>query len=76
MSIGHWNTSGNQTDPVSQAGNRSGSANPQQSRAALAPLRPLAPAPDRAPVPASAAWREGDEVGRRQFVSVGDLTLE
>jgi len=75
VSIGHWNAAGNQTDPVSQAESRSGSANPQ-ARAALAPLRPLAPAPDRAPVPASAAWREGDEVGRRQFVSVGDLTLE
>jgi homoserine O-acetyltransferase len=26
--------------------------------------------------PASGAWREGDPVGNRQFVSIGDLTLE
>lgn len=26
--------------------------------------------------PASAAWREGDPVGRRQFCDIGDLTLE
>lgn len=29
-----------------------------------------------APIPASAAWRDGDEVGRRQFVTIGDLPLE
>lgn len=27
-------------------------------------------------MPASAAWREGDPVGRRQFVDLGDLALE
>jgi homoserine O-acetyltransferase len=29
-----------------------------------------------APIPASAAWREGDNPGRRQFFALGDLTLE
>lgn len=29
-----------------------------------------------APIPASAAWREGDHPGRRQFLFVGDLPLE
>lgn len=29
-----------------------------------------------APIPASAAWREGDHPGRRQFVQIGDLALE
>jgi homoserine O-acetyltransferase len=44
--------------------------------------RPEAPAPRRsgapgAPlVPASSAWRDGDEVGRRQFVDIGPLRLE
>jgi homoserine O-acetyltransferase len=28
------------------------------------------------PVPASGAWRDGDPVGRRQFLHVGDLQLE
>ena len=38
---------------------------------------PDAPGDDvRAPVPASAAWREGDPVGRRQFVDLGPLELE
>ncbi|MCJ7826763.1 MAG: homoserine O-acetyltransferase, partial [Demequinaceae bacterium] len=30
----------------------------------------------RAPIPASAAWREGDDPGRRQFFDLGDLPLE
>lgn len=29
-----------------------------------------------APIPASAAWREGDHPGRRRFMSIGDLPLE
>lgn len=29
-----------------------------------------------APIPASAAWREGDHPGRRRFVNIGDLALE
>ena len=33
------------------------------------------PAAD-APLPASAAWREGDNPGRREFFSLGDLALE
>ena len=33
-------------------------------------------APASAPVPASAAWREGDDVGRRQFADLGPLELE
>lgn len=28
------------------------------------------------PIPASAAWREGDHPGRRRFASLGDLALE
>ncbi|GGC04853.1 homoserine O-acetyltransferase MetX [Cellulomonas carbonis] len=52
-----------------------------QTDTAPAPTAPVAGR--RAPVwaagpavPASAAWREGDPVGRRQFVDIGDLTLE
>ncbi len=30
----------------------------------------------RVPIPASSAWREGDDPGRRQFVDIGDLPLE
>ncbi|WP_369795174.1 homoserine O-acetyltransferase [Cellulomonas sp. KRMCY2] len=41
---------------------------------------PSAPGPAWAtagtPVPASAAWREGDPVGRRQFCDIGPLDLE
>ncbi|QCB95453.1 homoserine O-acetyltransferase [Cellulomonas shaoxiangyii] len=33
------------------------------------------PAPD-VPVPASAAWRDGDPVGRRQFADLGPFALE
>jgi homoserine O-acetyltransferase len=44
------------------------------------PSRTRAPASPRgrsgAPVPASAAWREGDDPGRRQFADVGPLDLE
>ncbi len=29
-----------------------------------------------APIPTSAAWREGDDPGRRQFADIGDLELE
>ncbi|MCG2803188.1 MAG: homoserine O-acetyltransferase, partial [Cellulomonas sp.] len=32
--------------------------------------------PDRAAVPVSAAWREGDAVGRRQFVELATMELE
>lgn len=60
MSIGQWDSPAGKPQRVTE----------------VTPLRPVAPAPDRAAVPASAAWREGDEVGRRQFVSIGDLTLE
>ncbi|HLS04316.1 MAG TPA: homoserine O-acetyltransferase [Actinomycetales bacterium] len=60
MSIGQWNIPTGQPRPSGE----------------LASVRPLAPAPDRDPVPASAAWRKGDDVGRRQFVEVGDMTLE
>src|SRR6188768_1004098 len=47
----------------------------------LAPARPRtlgsrATPTDRPPVPASAAWREGDPVGRRQFADLGPLKLE
>jgi len=32
--------------------------------------------PDRSPVPASAAWTDGAEAGRRQFADLGPLKLE
>ncbi|MBU4336997.1 MAG: homoserine O-acetyltransferase [Actinobacteria bacterium] len=32
--------------------------------------------PDRAPVPVTAAWRDGDTAGRRQFLDLGTLELE
>jgi len=38
------------------------------------PVRPTTRPP--APVPASAAWRDGDDVGHRQFVDVGPVELE
>jgi len=41
--------------------------------AALGSRRPL---PERPAVPASAAWREGAEAGRRQFADLGPLKLE
>ncbi|WP_309135249.1 homoserine O-acetyltransferase [Cellulomonas sp.] len=34
------------------------------------------PRPDHGPVPASAAWRDGDPVGRRQFADLGPFALE
>ncbi|QGQ21139.1 homoserine O-acetyltransferase [Cellulomonas sp. JZ18] len=34
------------------------------------------PLPARGPVPASAAWRDGDPVGRRQFADLGPFALE
>ncbi|WP_456786793.1 homoserine O-acetyltransferase MetX [Cellulomonas sp. P5_C5] len=34
------------------------------------------PETERPPVPASAAWHEGDPVGRRQFADLGPLKLE
>jgi homoserine O-acetyltransferase len=41
------------------------------------PRTPAAPrAQGSVPVPASSAWREGDEVGRRQFLDIGPLRLE
>ena len=50
---------------------------------AFAPARALAstrasrtPLAQRSPVPASSAWREGDEVGRRQFADLGPFALE
>ncbi|WP_230684877.1 homoserine O-acetyltransferase [Cellulomonas sp. JZ18] len=41
--------------------------------ATLGARRPL---PARGPVPASAAWRDGDPVGRRQFADLGPFALE
>ena len=50
---------------------------------AFAPARALAstrasrtPLAQRSPVPASSAWREGDEVGRRQFADLGPFALD
>ncbi|MCC2313882.1 homoserine O-acetyltransferase MetX [Cellulomonas xiejunii] len=34
------------------------------------------PLPERPPVPASAAWRDGSDPGRRQFADLGPLKLE
>ncbi|MBB2924642.1 homoserine O-acetyltransferase [Cellulomonas cellasea] len=51
-----------------------GAALPTARRAAPAGPRRVAAPP--APVPASAAWREGDPVGRRQFADLGPLRLE
>ncbi|GEL95260.1 homoserine O-acetyltransferase MetX [Cellulomonas composti] len=34
------------------------------------------PVPQRAPVPASSAWRQGDPVGRREFADLGPFALE
>ncbi|QTE29778.1 homoserine O-acetyltransferase MetX [Pengzhenrongella sicca] len=45
-------------------------------RRAHVPTRRRVDAPAPGPIPASAAWREGDEVGRRQFVDVGPVELE
>ena len=40
-------------------------------------LRPTTASPaSPAPVPATAAWREGDDVGRRRFVDLGPVELE
>ncbi len=50
---------------------------------AFAPARALAstrasrtPVAQRAAVPASSAWQDGDEVGRRQFADLGPFALE
>ena len=40
------------------------------------PRPTIAPTAPPAPTPASAAWREGDDVGRRQFVDLGPVELE
>lgn len=47
----------------------------------LSPARPRTlgsrpPQADKPPVPASAAWRDGDPVGRRQLADLGPLKLE
>lgn len=59
--------------PTAAAGTAASPARPAQ-----APSRPATPGPRHAttPVPASAAWREGDPVGRRQFADLGPLRLE
>ena len=41
-----------------------------------APARTRPAAEPAAPIPASAAWREGDAVGRRKFVDLGPVELE
>src|SRR3954463_12607340 len=56
-------------------------SDPTTGSATLTPGRPRtlgsrATPADRPPVPASAAWREGDPVGRRQFADLGPLQLE
>lgn len=56
-------------------------SDPTTGSATLTPARPRTlgsrvPPTDRPPVPASAAWRDGDPVGRRQFADLGPLKLE
>lgn len=46
------------------------------ARARARTLASRTPLPERPPVPASAAWREGDAVGRRQFADLGPFALE
>jgi len=46
------------------------------SRAHARTLSSRVPLPERPPVPASAAWRQGDPVGRRQFADLGPFALE
>ncbi|WP_373308384.1 homoserine O-acetyltransferase MetX [Cellulomonas marina] len=43
---------------------------------AAAPAASRTPLPERPPVPASAAWRDGDPVGRRRFADLGPFRLE
>lgn len=79
MSSGQWAASAEQQQFTSNAAPRvraAGGGQPTGRIAVPTPLRPVAPAPDRDPVPATAAWRDGDHPGRRQFVEIGDLTLE
>lgn len=66
-----------QTDGVAAPGEAPGSGPGAPSTAPGAPARwaPAWAAGDDVP-PASAAWREGDPVGRRQFLEIGDLALE
>ncbi len=46
-------------------------------RAVARPVRlPARPRQPGGPIPASGAWREGDEVGRRRFAHLGPLPLE
>ncbi|GAB2605011.1 homoserine O-acetyltransferase [Pseudactinotalea suaedae] len=46
-------------------------------RAVLRPIRlPARPRQPMGPIPASGAWREGDEPGRRMFAHLGPLHLE
>ncbi|AEE44691.1 homoserine O-acetyltransferase [Cellulomonas fimi ATCC 484] len=46
------------------------------SRTRARTLASRVPLPERPPVPASAAWREGDPVGRRRFADLGPFALE
>lgn len=46
------------------------------ARARARTLASRTPLPERPPVPASAAWRDGDAVGRRQFADLGPFALE
>lgn len=50
-----------------------GATRARRRPATLGSRRPL---PERPPVRASAAWRDGDPVGRRQFADLGPFALE
>ncbi|WP_242511347.1 homoserine O-acetyltransferase MetX [Pengzhenrongella frigida] len=56
---------------------RSSSGRTSARRSRTTPVRPTTGAPGAAPlIPASSAWREGDPVGRRNFIDLGALDLE
>ncbi|MFV0426348.1 MAG: homoserine O-acetyltransferase [Beutenbergiaceae bacterium] len=49
----------------------------QAPRASVRPVRlPARPRTPGGPIPASAAWREGEDVGQRKFARLGPLPLE
>ncbi len=64
-------TDGTPTPLPDRSSSRSGAGSARRG----APLSRL-PLSRRPPVPASAAWREGDPVGHRQFAPIGPLELE
>jgi len=64
------------TPPAPRTGTGGPVARPEPNPARPRTLGSRTSPTDRPPVPASAAWREGDPVGRRQFADLGPLKLE